>query len=518
MRRGKWLRVTVVAVVLAAVGVGGVELVASAQKEVRPIRVGTTDTVTSLDPAGAYDAGSWALFSNVYQSLLTYSRGTTAPVPDAAQHCGFVGHALTTYRCELREDARFADGREMTARDVKYSFDRIRRIASPQGPAPLLATLKDVTAEGRRVTFRLSAPDATFPFKIATGAGSIVDSKRYPADRLIDGAQTFGSGPYALQSYEKGRRAELRPNVNYEGAIEEAGQPVSVRYYPDPADLSRAWHKSQVEVVGRQLTPDDVAPTSPPGPDVRVTENADADTRSMVFNLRPGSPMAKREVRQAIAAVMDRPTLSRRVYQRTVEPLYSLIPQGIDGHSTAFFERYPKPDPDAARALLEKAGVSIPVRFDLAYSQGSAVDYEATELRRQLEASGLFKVHTQRYEWTEFQKGYAKGAYDAYCVGWLADFPDPETFTQSLVGSGGTLHSGYRSAYVDQLLRNTEREPERGRTRDDFRALQKRIAQDVPLVPLWQRKGYVLSKVEVSGTEYLADGTGLWRLWKLTRS
>src|SRR4051794_9117740 len=63
------------------------------------IRVGTSDSVSSLDPAGAYDAGSWALFSNVYQSLLTIKPGSDTPVPDAASECAFVGQKLTTYQC-----------------------------------------------------------------------------------------------------------------------------------------------------------------------------------------------------------------------------------------------------------------------------------------------------------------------------------------------------------------------------------------------------------------------------------
>jgi peptide/nickel transport system substrate-binding protein len=65
------LRILATLLVLAAVGVGGWQLLPSRQDEAGTITVGTTDAVTQLDPAGAYDAGSWALFSNVFQSLLT---------------------------------------------------------------------------------------------------------------------------------------------------------------------------------------------------------------------------------------------------------------------------------------------------------------------------------------------------------------------------------------------------------------------------------------------------------------
>lgn len=73
------LRILAVLVVLAAAGVGGWQLLPSKENDNRTITVGTTDAVTSLDPAGAYDAGSWALFSNVFQSLLTFEPGGAAP-------------------------------------------------------------------------------------------------------------------------------------------------------------------------------------------------------------------------------------------------------------------------------------------------------------------------------------------------------------------------------------------------------------------------------------------------------
>ncbi|KOG87245.1 ABC transporter substrate-binding protein [Streptomyces varsoviensis] len=519
MRGGRlWASVLCAAVV--AVGAGGCQLVSPDKKDKGPIRVGTTDTITSLDPAGAYDAGSWELFSNLYQSLLTFSPGSDKPVPDAARSCAFQNADLRTYVCELRDGLTFADGREMTAEDVKYSFDRIRRIKSPQGPAPLLTTLTSVQAAGRRVLFHLGVPDATFPFKIATGAGSIVDPRRYPADRLRPDNPdnpVSGSGPYVLKEYAAGSTARLQPNSRYRGSIKSVGGDVTVRFFSSPAKMSRAWRERAVDVVARQMPPTDLAALSPTDDDLRVMENSGAATRSMVFNVRPGSPMKDRAVRQAIAAVVDRETIARDVHHRTVEPLFSLIPRGLTGHSTPFFDAYPKPDPARARALLRDAGITTPVRFDLAYSQGAATGDEAALLREQLEATGLFKVDTHWVEWKKFQEGYAKGEYDAYCVGWLADFPDPDTFIAPLVGADSSLHSGYRDPRVEELIRATEREDLRGRTAKNYRAIQKTIAQDVPMLPLWQKKDYVLSGKSISGTQYLSDGTSIWRLWKLNR-
>ncbi|MFF1745813.1 ABC transporter substrate-binding protein [Streptomyces mirabilis] len=510
------IRILAVLVVLAAVGVGGWQLLPSKKSDNRTITVGTTDAVTSLDPAGAYDAGSWALFSNVFQSLLTFEPGGAAPVPDAAKSCGFAGAGLRTYVCTLRDDLTFPSGSKVTAEDVKFSFDRVKAINSEVGPASLLSTLGSVDAQGLKVTFHLSSPDATFPFKVATGAGSIVDHTRYPKRALRKDAGADGTGVYVLKSYTKDKRAVLAPNKHYKGSVVGSGTPTVLRYYSTPKALESAWKAKQVDVATRQLPPATLATLSPSDPNQHVTESDSAETRNLVLNVRANSPLHNRLVRQAVAVLINREQLVSQTYKGTTDPLYGLIPAGITGHSTSFFDTYPKPDAKKAKALLTEAGVSTPVRFTYGYAEGrGAAGEEATELKRQLEASGLFKVDIKGYEWTDFQKRYAEGRLDAWAVGWVADFPDPDTFSTPLVGTDNSMKNGYSDKDVDRLIQDSQQYEDRSRTSDDFQTLQEIVARDVPLIPLWQRKEYVLSSEDVGGGQYLSDGTGVFRLWRL---
>ncbi|MFC4499690.1 MULTISPECIES: ABC transporter substrate-binding protein [Streptomyces] len=509
------MRILVTVLVLAVVGVGGWQLLPSDGDSGATITVGTTDTVTSLDPAGAYDAGSWALFSNVFQSLLTYEPGGVSPVPDAAKSCSFEKGGLTTYQCELRDDLTFPSGRKVTATDVKYSFDRVKKINADVGPASLLSTLKSVDADGLKVTFHLSAADATFPFKVATGAGSIVDPTKYPADGLRVGSSVDGTGPYTLTSYTKGKQVHLEPNSRYKGAV-DTGSPIELRYYADPDALEKAWQAKQVDAATRQLPPNVLASLNASDPDMRVTEADSSETRNLYFNTRDSSPLHSVDVRKAMAWLIDREQLAAGVYEGTVEPLYSLIPAGLTGHTTSFFDDYPDQNSEKARKLLEEAGVSIPVSFTYGYGLGSgAAEAEAKELKRQLEASGLFKVNVKGYEWTDFQKRWAGGKLDAYAVGWVADYPDPDTYAGPLVGTGSTMNTGYSNKTVDQYIANSQQYADRTRVSDDFKDIQQVIAQEVPVIPLWQRKEYVVTTSDVGGGQYLADGNGVFRLWKL---
>ncbi|GHH12944.1 ABC transporter substrate-binding protein [Streptomyces lanatus] len=512
------MRILATLLVLAAVGVGGWQLLPSQQDDDSTITVGTTDAVTSLDPAGAYDAGSWALFNNVFQSLMTFEPGGVTPVPDAAQNCGFDGTDLRTYRCELREGLAFPSGRAMTAQDVKFSFDRVKRIKSDVGPSALLDTLASVSASGRTVTFHLTSADATFPLKVATGAGAIVDREKYPANALRSDNAVDGTGPYTLTSYTKDEKAVLAPNPQYKGAV-GTGHPVELRYYGDADALDEAWKAKRIDVATRTLPPEVLAGLNAADPGQRVSEADSSEIRNLYFDTRANSPLHDVRVRQAMAWLIDRERLAATVYKGTVDPLYSLIPTGITGHTTSFFDAYPKLSAAKARVLLSEAGVSLPVRFTYGYGtgRGAAAAEEATELKRQLEASGLFKVTVKGYEWTDFQKRWAGGKLDAYAVGWVADFPDPDTYGGPLVGKGATMNTGYSDKAVDQLITSSQQYADRSQATKDFRSLQAAVARDVPVIPLWQAKEYVVASEAVGGGQYLSDGTGVFRLWRLTR-
>ncbi|MEU7413284.1 ABC transporter substrate-binding protein [Streptomyces sp. NPDC042638] len=511
------MRILLTLLVLAVVGVGGWQLLPSRGNKDRAITVGTTDAVTALDPAGAYDAGSWALFSNVFQSLLTFEPGGVEPVPDAAESCAFEGSGLRTYRCTLRSGITFPSGRAMSAEDVKYSFDRVKKIDSDVGPASLLGTLGSVSADDEHtVTFHLSSSDATFPLKVATGAGVIVDKDKYPADALRTDSGVDGTGPYTLTAYTKGREADLEPNRNYRGYLSGTGRPVALRYYADSGKLQRAWKSRQIDVATRTLPPRVLSALNPSDPSQRVTDSDSAETRNLYLNTRPGSPLHDARVRRALAWLVNREQLASTVYEGTVDPLYSLIPTGITGHTTSFFDDYPKPSTQKARELLTEAGVSLPVRFTFGYGVNrEASAPEAAELKKQLEASGLFKVDVKGYEWTDFQKRWAAGKMDAWAVGWVADYPDPDTFGAPLVGTGSAMSTGYSNKLVDHLILDSQQFADRSRAAKDFEEIQADVAHDVPLIPLWQRKDYVVSTEDVGGSQYLVDGTGVFRLWRL---
>ncbi|WP_447036129.1 ABC transporter substrate-binding protein [Streptomyces sp. DSM 118878] len=495
------------------------------------ITVGTMSAPSTLDPAKAWDS-SWELYRNVFQTLLSLPSGATEPEPDAAESCEFDGASSTVYTCELREGLTFSDGHELDAAAVKYSFDRMRTLETngvvKGGPMGLLGSLDKVETKGERtIVFRLTKPDATFPLVLSTPAMSIVDPREYPADKLRRGNGLTGSGPYGLKAYVPGRKAELVKNDNYKGAAEVKNDGVTIRYFKKSSTMVDALKKKEIDVTFRGLDAGDIiaAQGKDEGKDkgeqdIELVEGTGTEIRYLVFNAE--DPWARKlPVRRAVAQLVDRPAIAHKVYKDTVEPLYSMVPRGLTGHTTGFFDDYGEPSAARARKILTDAGIDGPVPLTLWYATdryGSATALEFAELKRQLEASGLFRITLKSRPWTEFQEGYSKGEYPVFGRGWFPDFPDADNFIAPFVGPKNVLNTPYVTKEItDELLPRERRETDRGAVVDDFERAQKILVDDVRLLPVWQGKQYIMAGEEIAGGERALDPSAIMMMWELQR-
>jgi peptide/nickel transport system substrate-binding protein len=485
-----------------------------------PITVGTTSGPSTLDPAAAWDS-SWELFRNIYQTLLAYPVGEAEPKPDAAESCHF-SDGKRTYTCKLRPDMTFSNGDTLDAKAVKYSIDRIRKINVSTGPAGLLGSLDRVETQGDSVVFHLNKPDATFPFVLATPAMSIVDPADYPADAIRKDGKITGSGPYELQNYVEGQKAELVKNGSYQGFAQRKNDAVTIRYYHDSATMVNALKKKQIDATVRGLSSKDIVAIqdNESHSDLNLIEEAGTDCSYLVFN--PKDPQARKlPVRRAIAQLIDRPAIAHKVYKDTVDPLYSMIPQGLVGHTAAYFDEFGNPSVDKARAILTDAGITSPVPLTLWYASdrfGSQTKPMFEEIKRELEASGLFKITLKSRAWTQFVAGYQKGEYPAFGRGWSADFPDPDDFISPFVGPQNALGTPYPVKEItDKLLPESRQVSDRGEVMEQFKQATQVLVRDARLLPLWQGKLYVAASEEISGAETAFDASTIMMVWQLSR-
>ncbi|MEU0218052.1 ABC transporter substrate-binding protein [Streptomyces sp. NPDC006265] len=498
-------------------------LSSGASEDEGPIVVGTTSSPSTLDPAASWDS-SWELFRNVYQTLLSYPTGASTPQPDAAEKCGFSDSSNQVYRCELREGLKFSNGEALDAQAVKYSFDRIRKINVNGGPAGLLGSLERVQAPNdREVIFHLNKPDATFPFVLATPAMSIVSPKAYPRNSLRKGGDVVGSGPYTLDSYSEGKEAVLVRNGSYKGYAERRNNAVTVRYFQDSATMVKALRDEKIDVTYRGLAAGDVVELqskSSNTEEIQLVEGTGTDINYLVFNPKD-SWANKKAVRQAVAQVVDRAAIAHKVYKDTVDPLYSMVPKGLTGHTTGFFDDYGNPDVAKARKILTEAGINQRVPLTFWYTSdryGSETAGEFKELKRQLEASGLFSISLKSRPWKTYVEGYQKGEYPVFGRGWFPDFPDAENFIAPFVGDQNALGTPYPAPEITgDLLPRSRRESDRANVVKEFEEAQQILVEDARLLPLWQGRQYVAASRDISGAERALDPSTIMMLWELHR-
>jgi peptide/nickel transport system substrate-binding protein len=495
----------------------------------KAIVVGTTDSIeltkdnpAPLDPATSYDSATWNIFYNTFQMLLTYPRGSTTPTPDAAKECHYLDVTGLTYQCTLQDGLQFSNGHSLTSEDVKFSIDRMKKINFSAGPASLISGVKTVeTPDPRTVTFHLKAPDATFPAKLATPAAAIVDHEVYDADKPYDGWKLIGSGPYTLDSFDQGNKGVFSKNSHYKGILKLNNSKVELRMFDDSAKMQAALKSGAVDVMSRTLSPDQInSLQDSTDTDIKLTESPGGEARYLFLNTdAPG--LKSMAVRQAMARVIDRQAITRDVYKRTAEPLYSVVPQGITGHVNSFFNAYGDPNVSAAKSLLRAAGFTgkVPLTINFRRDTGGTMNQaEAEEIKRQLDASGLFDVQVQSEQWNAFLKAASQRKYQIFAISWLPDFPDPDNYIAPFFDKDNFLNLPYQSAQIEnQILPQTRKQAQRSTASAGFGNAQKIIAHDVPLLPLWQGKQYIASSEDVSGGERSLDPSTIMMVWELSR-
>ncbi|BAU82134.1 lipoprotein oligopeptide binding protein [Streptomyces laurentii] len=487
--------------------------------------VATTDAPAPLDPAFAYDTGTWNVLRQTVQTLMHVPRGSGLPVPEAAENCGFSDKESESYRCELREGLTFADGTPMTAEDVKFSIERVLAIKSDNGTAALLSDIDTIETKGEReVVFHLKAPDATFPYKLSTPVAGILSKDKYDGTKLREGFEVDGSGPYTMKTETSGDRVTkfvFTKNAQYKGDITLRNDKVELRPFDNASTMDKALRDSDIDMAARAMSQAQIKEhTDKPQDGIDLTEVPGLEIRYLAFNTKAPA-VEDKAVRQAMAAVIDRGALVSKVYGPTAEPLYSLIPSSVTGHATSFIDTYGEPDPARAAKLLREAGVKTPVRTTLDYTTdhyGAETAEEFEALRDQLNATKLFDVQIKGTEWAEFRPAQKRGDYAVYGLGWFPDYPDPDNYVAPFLDSDNFLNTPYVNQSVrDQLIPQSRRQADRAAATPVFDQIQKIVAKDVPVLPLWQGKQYVAARDDLTGVEWSLNTSSDLLLWELGR-
>lgn len=501
------------------------------------ITIGTTDKITTLDPAGSYDNGSFAVMNQVFPFLMNTPYGSPDVEPDIAESAEFT--APTEYTVTLKPGLKWANGNDLTSSDVKFSFDRQLKIADENGPSSLLYNLDSVEAvDDTTVVFHLkSENDQIFPQILSSPVGPIVDEDVFSADALtsddeIVKGEAF-AGQYVITSYKMNELISYAANPDYEGIL---GAPktdkVNVKYYADSSNLKLDVQEGNIDVAFRSLSATDIDDLKK-NDKVKVVDGPGGEIRYIVFNFNTqpygattpeADPAKALAVRQAVADLIDRDEIATQVYKGTYTPLYSYVPAGLTGQVDALKPLYGDgnggPDADKAKASLEAAGVTVPVELNLQYSNdhyGPSSGDEYALIKDQLEASGLFKVNLQTTEWVQYSKDRSSDVYPAYQLGWFPDYSDADNYLTPFFLIENFLANHYNNQEVNDLILQQAVTADPAERTALIEQIQEKVAADLSTVPYLQGAQVAVVGADVTGAEDTLDASFKFRYAALAK-
>jgi peptide/nickel transport system substrate-binding protein len=420
-------------------------------KPERALRVLMGVEPTHLDPHTAFDDVSTLALANTYGTLVRFDANLQLS-PSLALR--WINPDDRTWRFHLDPEARFPDGSRLQAGDVKFSLERLRSISGSQltGFVRHVAAIEVVDAH--TIDLRTERPVAILNGLALIPIVSEAHTRKVGDESLA--TQPFGTGPYRLERWEKGRQMVFVANPHHPRKPSIARAVVELRPNgPQLSDLA-ALDPDLTLYPGRKLLDE-------------LDRNADARyellaaqglyTYYVSLNVRPTIPgvvaknaLAEPRVRRALALALD-PRLLVAPPLRGMSPAWQLTVPQVFGFDPSIPQR--GADLQAARALLAEAGQPAPeVVLDVLAGSPATLEKRileqwlaigvrgrlrelSPEAATQAVAEGRFQATTEGYGCTSADSGEL--------LTYLLHTRDPEK------GYGAGNSAGYSNPEVDRL-------------------------------------------------------------------
>jgi peptide/nickel transport system substrate-binding protein len=450
---------------------------------------------TNLDPRVGLDAQSERIDELIFDDLLDRDEhlnvkpalAETWEIPDPKNYIFHLHHGV-----------KFHDGRLLTSRDVKWTFDSILQGKIRSTKSAVYRQVEHIdTLDDYTVVFHLKEPFSPLLWNLSDGSIGIVP---YGSGEEIS-RHPIGSGPFRFVSAEQDKEVVVERNDDYWG--EKAKLPrVRFAVVPDPTTRALEMRKGSADVLSNALGFDTVVALQPESS--LVTLRGPGTILSyMAFNLR--DPILKdARVRQALAYAIDRAPILKYLGRGFERPADSVLPP----ESWAYDGNVPHYDfnPDKARQLLEQAGYPAVngVRFHLVMktSTEESTRILAAVLQQQLHDVGI-ALDIRTFEFATFFADVTRGAFQMYSLRWIGGNEDPDIFEYVFHTDKFAPHGANRGYYsnpkVDALIAQARSQLDQDTRKRLYAQVQEILAQDLPYINLWYYDNVVVHSKRVSG-------------------
>lgn len=481
------------------------------------LAIGTTGKVRTLDPADALELFSGNLLYNMGDRLYAYQSGSTELAPQLATELPKISDDGLIYTIPLRTDVVFHDGTAFDAEAMAFSLNRF--IQNGGQPAFLLSDVVESVAakSATELEIKLKKPFAAFTDLLAFSGLVAVSPKAYEiGPGKFKPSEFVGTGPYKLANY--GSDSIRLDRFDEYWGDKPANPGIDIQSFTSSANLFNAFRTGSVDIAYQSLNPEQIdllAKAADQG-DWQAITGPGSNITYVSLNLRDET-LQKPEVRQALAMTIDRQLIQERVFNGQVDPLYSLVPNIFDVSKPVFQSASGNSDAAKAKELLKKAGYTgdKPLEVEFWYRSNVPSDGPAATTIKafiEQELGDLAKVELKSIESATAYNNLDKGTYPMFMLDWSGDYYDPDTYihpfldcsegsTEEGCKEGATVGQGsfYFSEKMNQLIDQQRQEQDSSKRQKIFEEIQDLLVQDVPFIPLWQRKEYAFARPDIEG-------------------
>lgn len=468
------------------------------------------DDISTLDPAIGYDWQNWSMIKSLFGRLLDYKPGTTEIVPSLAESYT-VSEDGKTFTFKLRPNVKFHNGREVTAEDVVYSFQRTidPKTKSPGqgfysnvvgfdelagGKTQSLTGVKAIDPSTVQIT--LKQPDASFLHIVAINFSAIVPKEEVAKYGEDFGKHPVGTGPYKFVSWDLGKQLTLERNPAYFEACVPHLDRIVFEVGQEPTVAMLRLERGEVDVLGDGIPPARFVDFSgnPKTKDL-VVRGTQMQTGYVAMNTRI-EPFNNVKVRQAMNMAINKDKVVQIINGRAAvanQVLPPLMP-GYDPNYKGY-----EYSPEKAKALLAEAGFPNGFSTQLFANNTDPNPRIVQLIQQDLAAVGIkAELKTQAQATVIAAGGNEKGAPLIWSGGmaWIADFPDPANFYWPILActanTPGTWNwSWYCNKSLDTMAKAADAmvKPEQKEQRiAKYREVFGKVMEDAPWVPIFNEE------------------------------
>ena len=455
----------------------------------------------TLDPHLTTDATSARIIVEVFGGLVTIDPSLDI-VPDLAESWD-ISEDGRVYTFHLRPDAKFHDGKPVTAHDVQWSLERA---TNPLTESPVadqylgdIVGVKEklagdvLTISGVRFidehTIEITIDEAKSYFlaKLTYPTGFVLDKENVEENPRQWFREPNGTGPFRLTEYRVGETLKLGRNEHF-----HLGPPKleEVEFILSGGTSMLMYENDEIHVAGVGLA--DLDRLNDPNNELYAelkTAPASFSVNYIGLNVTE-PPLDDVKVRQALNFAIDKQEIASIVLGDLVEPADGILPPNFPGYDQQV--RGYDYDPARAKQLLEesKYGGDLenipPITITTPGSFGANVSLDMEVILQMWERNLGITAEFQQTEYATFLKDLHKGRFQMFDIGWIADYPDPENFLDVLFHSNSVNnHTHYSNPDVDELLMKARVETDTTARYALYNEVEQMILDDAPWVPLW---------------------------------